>query len=236
MNDLQKKSELVIQTLVENKDNIERVIPFDFADNKVTVLNLTENNIELQNLDLSSTEKMNEYIFGLLEKNGTCLGVGGYQEDRIIYRRSEHFNLGKEETRSVHLGIDIWVGAGTLVHAPLDAKVHSFQDNNNFGDYGPTIILEHDFHGVIFYILYGHLSRESFVGLYEGKEFKKADVVASIGNFPINGDWPPHLHFQLIVDIGNKKGDFPGVSSPSQKEYYQMLCPNPNLVLQAPQL
>ena len=178
---------------------------------------------------------MNEYIFGLLKKNGTRVGAGGYLEDRIIYRRSKHFGSG-DEPRSIHLGIDIWMAAGTSIWAPLDASVHSFKDNDVFGDYGPTIILQYNLDGVTFYTLFGHLSRESLVGMYEGKEFKKGEKIASVGNFPINGDWPPHLHFQLVVDMGDKKGDFFGVSSPSQKEYYSILCPDPNLILHIPQL
>jgi len=128
------------------------------------------------------------------------------------------------------------MAAGTPLYAPLDGFVHSFKDNNVFGDYGPTIIVEYILDNVKFYTLFGHLSRESLVGMYEGKKIRKGEQLASVGNFPINGDWPPHVHFQLIVDMGDKKGDFFGVSSLSQKEYYSILCPDPNLVLRMSQL
>ena len=34
--------------------------------------------------------------------------------------------------------------------------------------------------------------------------------IARLGDFPSNGDWPPHLHFQLITDLLDREGDFPG--------------------------
>src|SRR5690606_14730404 len=103
------------------------------------------------------------------------VGFGGYNEDRIIYKRSSHFQ--GEEPRSVHLGVDLWTEAGTPVYAPLDAFVHSFADNQGMGNYGPTIILEHRLENHLFYTLYGHLSRKSLLGLSVGKSIKSGEKV-----------------------------------------------------------
>ena len=46
-----------------------------------------------------------------------------------------------------------------------------------------------------------------------------------------NGDYPPHLHFQIILDIENFYGDYPGVCSENDLKYYSQNCPDPNLVL-----
>ena len=170
---------------------------------------------------------MTEYMENFLD-NYNNVGVGGYGEDRYIYRRSSLFDTGKEP-RSIHLGIDVWVPAGTKVYAPLDSKVHSFNDNDNFGDYGGTIILQHELEGVVFYTLYGHLSKDSLNGLSEGKTIEQNTYFAEIGDEEENGHWPPHLHFQLISDMLDKKGDFFGVAPPSEKEYYLKLCPDPQL-------
>jgi len=148
----------------------------------------------------------------------------------MVYRRSRHFD-GDGEPRSIHLGIDIWLEAYTPVYTPLDAKVHSFANNDNFGDYGATIILQHELEGIPFYTLYGHLSLASLSDLKEGKSYKAGDKIAEIGADPENGHWPPHLHFQLITDMLDKKGDFYGVAPPSEKEAYAKLCPDPNLLL-----
>jgi len=48
---------------------------------------------------------------------------------------------------------------------------------------------------------------------------------------PINGDYAPHLHFQIIIDMEEKTGDYPGVCSENKLEFYKNNCPNPNLLL-----
>lgn len=186
-------------------------------------------------LDLTNTAAFSDYVFGKLREAGTAVGVGGYNEHRVIYRRSPHFSQ-TTEPRVIHLGIDLWAEAGTPVFAPLDGVVHSFNDNNNFGDYGPTIILEHEDNGKPLYSLYGHLSRQSLKGLFEGKSIKAGQQIAEIGPYPENGDWPPHLHFQLMTDMLGLKGDFPGVCSLSDRDRFLAICPNPNRFLGIPEL
>src|SRR6185436_12983667 len=138
--------------------------------------------------------------------------------------------------RRFHLGVDIWGKPYTKVIAPLDGIVHSFAFNNNFGDYGATIILSHSFHGVNFYTLYGHLSLNSIKDKQEGETIKKEDVFAEFGIPLENGHWPPHLHFQVIRDIEiplaiGRKGDYPGVCKFSEREKYLNNCPDPDLIL-----
>jgi murein DD-endopeptidase MepM/ murein hydrolase activator NlpD len=115
----------------------------------------------------------------------------------------------------------------------LEALVHSFQNNTAWSDYGPTIILEHSLSNQRFFTLYGHLSLESLEGLYEGKRIEKGEKIAEFGNYPINGDWSPHLHFQIILDLLGKKGDFFGVCTPQEQEVFAKICPNPNLILRS---
>lgn len=107
--------------------------------------------------------------------------------------------------------MDLWYHANTPIYTPLDAVLYSFKNNTNHGDYGPTIILEHQINGVVFYTLYGHLSVSSIENLEVGKTFKQAEQIATLGEALVNGDYPPHLHFQIIIDIQDYKGDYPGV-------------------------
>ncbi|NDK55896.1 peptidoglycan DD-metalloendopeptidase family protein [Pontibacter fetidus] len=211
------------------------VIDADLQSNVVCRLDFTAANTLLQQTDLVDTATFNEAVNQMLAQQKAIVGVGGYFEDRFIYRRSEHFDVAAE-SRNLHLGIDIWMEAETPVYTPLDAIVHSFQDNNNFGDYGPTIILQHELEGVTFYTLYGHLSRKSLEGLEVGKAFKKGDRIAWLGNYPENGDWPPHLHFQIMASMEGRSGDFPGVAAASDRAHFEQICPNPNLILQCPLL
>ncbi|MNE29341.1 hypothetical protein D3C80_1228170 [compost metagenome] len=109
--------------------------------------------------------------------------------------------------------------------------VHSFKNNDNFGDYGPTIILKHEIEGFVFHSLYGHLSVESLNGLKEGMSVFGGQKIAELGDYTVNGGWPPHLHFQLIIDLEGNVGDYPGVCKLSEREKYLSNCPDPSLLL-----
>jgi murein DD-endopeptidase MepM/ murein hydrolase activator NlpD len=136
------------------------------------------------------------------------------------------------EPRRLHLGVDIWGSTGTKVMAPLDGIVHSFAFNNKDSDYGATIILTHHLDGVGFHTLYGHLSLNSLKNLYEGQKVTKGEVIAEFGMRFENGNWPPHLHFQVIADMQDWKGDYPGVCRFTERVQWLSNCPDPNVILQ----
>ncbi len=138
----------------------------------------------------------------------------------------------QSEPRRLHLGIDIWGPAGTKVMAPLPGIVHSFAFNNNDSDYGATLILTHNLDGTGFHTLYGHISLNSIKNLHEGQRVAKGEVIAEFGMRYENGNWPPHLHFQLIADMQDWKGDYPGVCRFSERQQWLDGCPDPNLILQ----
>ena len=198
---------------------LQKIIAFDF----------TQNNKALAAIDLCNTAIFNEFINDTLQKNNAIFGIGGYIENRVLYKRSSLFD--GTENRTIHLGIDIWGKENTPIYAPLDAIVHSFAFNNNFGDYGATIILQHQIDSTIFHTLYGHLSLADIENLQEGQIIKKGELFAHFGNANENGNWPPHLHFQIIENIEGKKGDYPGVCTISEKEKYLANCPDGNLIL-----
>ncbi len=183
------------------------------------------------NLDLNDSGKFEEFVENHLSENKAKVAFGGYLETRNLYKRSETFNQKNAEERNIHIGLDLWIKAGTSVLSALDGKIHSFQNNISLGDYGPTIILEHEIEDVIFYTLYGHLSLESLDGKVEGQLVKKGEKIAELGKPPVNGDYAPHLHFQIIKNIQNKKGDYPGVCSLTEVDFYKENCPDPNLLL-----
>lgn len=185
--------------------------------------------------DFNSAQAMTTLVESLLEQAGATVGIGGYGEKRGWYARGEQFSAGTE-VRSVHLGVDIWAPAGAPVFAPYDAVVHSAQDNDLLGDYGPTVILAHSLEGETFYTLYGHLSRESLLGKEPGARISKGEEIGTLGSPAVNGQWPSHLHFQVILDMLGKAGDFPGVSTEAEREHFLRLCPNPNLILRSPLL
>ena len=40
---------------------------------------------------------------------------------------------------------------------------------------------------------------------------KKGDWIGEIGDYKVNGNWPPHLHFQIMTTLINEVDNFPGV-------------------------
>jgi peptidoglycan LD-endopeptidase LytH len=214
---------------------IHPVLDIDLNGPDVTKLDFSANNVLLTLENLKDTSRFEALIHSILAEKNAQVGIGGYLENRVIYRRSEHFN-SVDEPRSIHLGIDVWAPAGMHIYAPLPATVHSFFNNNNFGDYGPTIILQHELDGTRFYTLYGHLDVACLEGLYDGKPIARGQRIAAFGAYPDNGDWPPHLHFQIIADMQGKRGDYSGVCKPSLLSKYASLCPDPNLILQSQHL
>jgi murein DD-endopeptidase MepM/ murein hydrolase activator NlpD len=194
-------------------------------------LDLSIHNQELTNYNLTTSADFENFIDNYLKQNKARVAYGGYNEIRNLYKRSQVFNNTEQEERNIHIGMDLWTSADTSILAALDGKVHSFQFNNQLGDYGPTIILEHEIDNHRFYTLYGHLSLKSIQKLSKGQVVKKGEQIATLGKASINGDYAPHLHFQIIKDIQGKEGDYPGVCSQSRLYFYLSNCPDPNLLL-----
>jgi len=222
--------ETIAAVLQAHAKEFHPVVPFDPVRDRLYPFDFTENNIALRPEQIADTESFAGYINETLRQHGARYGIGGYGEHRTLYARSRHFDT-EEEPRRLHLGIDVWGPAGTAVMAPLDGIVHSFAFNNNDSDYGATLILTHHLDGVGFQILYGHLSLNSLKNRHEGQHVSKGEVIAEFGMRFENGNWPPHLHFQLIVDTEGWKGDYPGVCKFSEKDKWLANCPDPDLVL-----
>jgi murein DD-endopeptidase MepM/ murein hydrolase activator NlpD len=123
--------------------------------------------------------------------------------------------------------VEVEVDAGTEVLAYADGIIHSAAINNAYGDYGGTIILQHPLNDGIIFSLYGHLSHESVSNARLGAFIQKGGLIGKLGSWDENGNWPAHLHFQLIRDLQGNLGDYPGVCSKVDLPFYQENCPNP---------
>lgn len=222
---------MVTKILEQNMHKFLDVMPFSLKKSSLYELDLSSENTELYGNEIVENEQINKFITQKLQSTNSIAAIGGYAEDRLIYKQSQHFGGASENSRTIHLGVDIWHKAGTSIFAPYKAEIHSFKNNDNFGDYGPTIILMHKIENVEFFTLYGHLSKKSLEKLKVGKKISTGEKIAELGSPNENGGWFPHLHFQLITDIQNYLGDFPGVCSKPDKEKFLKLCPNPKHLL-----
>ncbi|MCP4333017.1 MAG: peptidoglycan DD-metalloendopeptidase family protein [Gammaproteobacteria bacterium] len=197
---------------------------------------LTRNNSVQMDLSSSSREfagldecALDEAILQKLASAGAIAGVGGYLENRSLYQHTDLFQGDSE--RCIHIGVDVFMPAETPLYAPLDSVVQSFANRQVSGDYGPVIILRHELDGFEFHSLYGHLSVSSLHGLSEGKRIFAGEQFARIGARPGNGNWPPHLHFQLVRDMQGFRGDYPGVVRPDELDFITQNCPDPMSLL-----
>jgi murein DD-endopeptidase MepM/ murein hydrolase activator NlpD len=225
----------IVAALESNRDEIASIVAFDLRDGELVVFDFTGSNQSLTHLDINDVSGFTEILFEPISESETPVGIGRYDEDRVLYRHSPLFD-GTAERRSIHIGIDLFVVEGTEVFAPLPATVHSAADNAGLGNYGPTVILRHQLDGIEFHTLYGHLSRASISHLEPGDVLAAGDPVAEVGDLQENGSWPPHLHFQIITETLIDEVDYPGVAAPSERDRFLELCPDPNLILGIPGL
>ena len=162
------------------------------------------------------------------------IGVGGYLEPRLIYTTDRYASADDviSERRTLHLAIDFWGPAGTPVHAVLPGRVYMLEYLPAHLDYGYLTILEHQTDtGIPFYTVYGHLSDESMRTLTIGQLVDAGQRIGSFGVPDVNGKWPTHVHFQIILDFLDMGRDFPGVGYASQQRIWESLSPSPNLLL-----
>jgi murein DD-endopeptidase MepM/ murein hydrolase activator NlpD len=230
--DDKKVSVSLRELLKSNLHLFDPVIEIDEKKPGLVAMDFSISNTDLTSELIRDIDKFCDYIVQFIANKGGRIGVGGYGEHRSIYGYSQVFDPSSdsEEPRRLHLGVDIWAPAGTEVHCPYPGRVHSFSDLDRRGDYGGVIILEHELCGIVFYTLYGHLSRAS-LNKSVGEELGKGQTFATLGPPLENGFWPPHLHFQIIADLGGYKGDYPGVCRYSEREKYMENCPDPELIL-----
>ena len=171
----------------------------------------------------------------VLAQHGAIVGAGGYDEARVMYEWTGEPE--SSERRTIHMGLDLSMPAGSPLYAPLDGVVHGFEFANRHHDYGPVIVLRHKTTGaqpVDFFTLYGHLTEDSLVGLQVGQVMSRGTEFARIGSAPTNGDWWQHVHVQLITDMLDVPCNVDGAVKASQRAVWRSLCPDPNLLLGIP--
>ncbi len=216
--DCTKKFTPVLDKTLEKKDFVH--------------IDLSETNEAIREMPIPSAVAVKSFIDEYVASKKAKVAYGGYNEKRSLYQRSVIFkNDSSPSSRNIHIGLDLWCDAGTAVLAALDGTVHSYKDNEGFGNYGPTIILEHNIGDVTFYTLYGHLSKDSIKNLSFGQIVEAGDKIGTLGSRKVNGDYAPHLHFQVIEDMQGFTGDYPGVASADKLDFYLENCPDPNLLL-----
>ena len=219
--------------ILKRHAEFQHVVPFIPEVDGLVQPDLSASNADLTPAIMKDIFLFSEWFDNLREKSRALYAIGGYAEHRTVYANSSVFDGDADRPdRRFHLGVDIWGEALTPVMSPLPAKVHSKAFNDRKGDYGATVILEHDLEGKTFFTLYGHLSKGLLDKLYVGKDLEPGEAFAEFGLPAENGNWPPHLHFQIIDELGDRAGDYPGVCAFEEKDKWLHNSPDPDLILQ----
>lgn len=164
----------------------------------------------------------------------TDVVVGRYGEDRALYT-ADAFAGADGERRTVHLGLDLFVPAGEPVHAPFDGEVVAVAVRPAPQDYGGTLVLRHETpDGTPFWLLLGHLAHDVTARVRPGQRVARGERLASVGASDENGGWQPHAHVQLFTTLLGRSHDLPGVARRSERDVWQSISPDPNLVCRLP--
>ena len=217
-----------------SRDIVAPILPIDLKSVSPPILDLSPYNPALPVDPIAEDTEVDLSTESMAEA-GTEVAIGRYNEVRLIYTDAAFADsCPTEERRTVHLGMDLFITAQTPVHAPLAGVVHAFADRTRAQDYGPVVVLRHEVDDLVFYTLYGHLSRESLHDLELEQSIEKGQVFATVGTRKVNGDWPTHLHLQVITDLLDLDDAFPGVCRASQRAVWTSFCPDPNLIIGLP--
>lgn len=159
--------------------------------------------------------------------------IGRYAEPRLVYGAPFYLSgdHGASDRRTIHIAIDVFLPAGTALHAPLDATVHSAEVCDAEYDYGGLVVLRHEPEpGLVFYTLYGHLEHASARMLTVGQEIAAGTAFAWLGAPAENGGWPPHVHFQVgLTALPGSR--WPGVVDPDELADWREVFPDPASLL-----
>jgi len=224
----------VFKSWIAKQDELAPLIPVALLKEPFHVFDLSVGSQELgNNPNFEEDDRFEDYLDQIMREKKVELAIGKYNEIRPLYTTDEYIIEGNNgpQWRTLHLGLDFFAKAGTPVYSPLAGKVFSVQDNAGDRNYGPTLILQHSMGDEgDFYTLYGHLGEEVLHQLKPGENISKGQQIATIGPRPVNGNWPPHLHFQVMLDLLDNVGDFPGVAFPHEKAIWTSISPDPNLI------
>ncbi len=136
---------------------------------------------------LLDPEVQQEWVDMLTKREGADHLWGGYLENRSHLLRGHYMKEGEHW----HVGVDLWVPAGTEVRAGVASTlVHAEMDPDYYGGWGGKLIFK--VRDDLYFIL-GHLDQ---IVTQVGAKFQSWEKVGVIGAPPINGNFAPHLHLQ----------------------------------------
>lgn len=194
------------------------LVPYGDATNPMTVASARR-----------EPEKATAWWDAYCAEHGLSLGIGPWGEARSVYTSDIFRSRFIEGQRRIHhLGLDLFMPAGTKVHTPLAATVKSVEIEEDPLGYGCMVALLHEPEGCPpFVTLWGHLAHEATWRLKPGDVLEPGAVVGEMGPPAENGGWAPHLHLQISVDPALPARDILGVGEARYLPVWKELFPDP---------
>lgn len=201
------------------------IVPYGDPDHEMTIASAQERAHD-------ATKWWNDFC----NTHGIELGVGPWGEERSVYTDvafQSRFIEGKRRTH--HLGLDLFMPAGTPVYTPLAATVKSVGIEKSPLGYGGLIALEHAPDGCPpFITLWGHMAHEALERVMPGQKLAAGDLVGFIGPISENGGWTPHLHLQISTDTSLSAEEILGVGESEYLDVWADMFPDASILAGIP--
>lgn len=193
------------------------IVPYGDATHFMTVASAQQRATE-------ATQWWNDFC----SDNDIQLGIGAWGEKRTVYTDKAFESRFIEGQRRIHhLGVDLFMPAGTPLYTPLAATVISVEIEHDPLGYGGLIKLEHRPDGCPpFVTLWGHMAHEALNRLKPGQLLQAGDLVGHMGDIHENGGWTPHLHFEIATDTHLTATEILGVGEAAYLDVWADLFPD----------
>lgn len=171
-------------------------------------------------LDPTTPKQRQRFNNRVLTETGARYLVSRYGEDRVAMLAGSSI---ANESRTLHLGVDIFCRDLETVYAPCDGEIIASgrePQGHSFGHY--AVLKPTDAN---YYVFFGHLSAQPPKrGLV-----RAGDKIGQLGDFTNgeNGDWSRHLHIQLFRDAPLSESSLIGYSTATDFPENSQRYPNP---------
>lgn len=161
-------------------------------------------------------------------QHGIELGIGPWGEKRTVYTdRAFESRFIEGQRRIHHVGVDLFMSAGTPLYTPVAATVRSVEIEREPLGYGGLVALEHAPDGCpAFMTIWGHMAHEVLDRLKPGDHLEAGALVGHMGDMHENGGWTPHLHFQISTDVHLTATEIIGVGETAYLDVWAEIFPD----------